>query len=161
VDRDAARSSRWRTTRWRTGKRCPPVLSVVQTLNGFLRKGPCDRRIAARDSFDAIRLEEKCLTRHDRLHEHWRRSADEGWHTEEVARTNIADRDLPAVAGVHVDAKQAAENDRESLGIRFRIERVTGAKLDGPSALEQRLDHRGRQRCPDSRSKQTDDARSH
>src|SRR5262245_52691690 len=77
----------------------------VETMNRFLGKGPRHGGIVARRAFNSIDVEEKSGTGHDRLYEDWRRPADERRHTEKIAGTDVAHRNLTAVAGVHVDTK--------------------------------------------------------
>ena len=54
----------------------------------------------------SIDVEEKGAAVRYRLHEHGCRPANQCRHAQQIAGSNVADRDLAAVSGVHVHAQQ-------------------------------------------------------
>ena len=130
---------------------------VVEAVNRFLRESPRDRWIRARCAPDTIDLEEEGGARPDGLHEDRRRSRNQRRRSEQIPRPHVSHGDLATVAGMHVDAKQALDDDGKRFGLRFGIHGLAGRELDDPSAIEQRLDCFCRQGRPTSALQHAED----
>jgi hypothetical protein len=117
---------------------------VVQPMNRFFRERPRERRIVARGSRDALDIEKEGRYGYDRLHEDGCRSSDERRHTQKIPGPDVSHRDLPAVAGMHIDTKQTAHHNGQSLGVRFGVHRMTGWEFGDAPTVDQRFDDSGR-----------------
>src|SRR5215207_4619023 len=101
---------------------CELLENIVQTVDRFLSEDPGDRRVRPREVLYARRVHEVHSAVGHRLHTNRRRTADERRRTEQTAPANIADRDLATVAGVHVDAEKALDDDADALLIGLGID---------------------------------------
>src|SRR5262245_10145010 len=131
---------------------------VVQATNRLFREAPRNRRIVARCAPYVIDVEEEGGPCCYRLHENRSRPTDQGRHTEEITGANIAHGDLPAGGRMHIDAKQAAEDDGQLFSVRFGIHGVARREFRDAPALDHRFARRSRQLRPATAAKQTNDA---
>lgn len=60
----------------------------------------------------------------------------------QITGTDVPDGHLTAVAGMHVHAQEAVDDDGQFLSAGFRVDRMSRRKLGEPSAGDERL-HRG------------------
>jgi hypothetical protein len=63
---------------------------------------------------------------------------DECGRTEQAAAPDVADRDLTAVAGVHVHAEKPANDHPETFRLRLGIHRDACEDLDQPANRRER-----------------------
>jgi hypothetical protein len=118
---------------------------VIQSVHRLLRECPRERCVLVCRSFHTTHIEEERGAGRHGLHKHRRRPANERRNTKQVTGPYIPNGDLPAVAGMHVNAEKALQNDRQSFRVGFRVHDMPSREFDDAPALSQRFDRSSRQ----------------
>jgi hypothetical protein len=103
----------------------------VQARRRKVEEVACDALPDRREGISRkLFIEEERSAVGDGLHEDRRRPANQCWHTQQIAGSNVAHGDLAAVSGVHIDAQQAVHHDGQLFSVGFRIHSTAGREVD-------------------------------